>query len=152
MAINVWDHFGNNISRDLLDMCVGRKVGTGMSRDVYEFGPDPSLVIKFETGRGCFQNIVEWEAWHSIKKTKIAKWFCPILRISDNGKVMLMKKTEPMGWNERPAKMPHFFTDLKIQNFGWLDGQLVAHDYGINFLIEKGTSGRLVKADWWKAE
>lgn len=152
MAVDVWDHFGNNISRDLLDMCIGRKLGTGMSRDVYEFGPDPSVVIKFETNTGSFQNIVEWEAWHSIKKTKIAKWFCPILRISDNGKVMLMKKTEPMGWNERPAKMPKFFTDLKIQNFGWLDGQLVAHDYGINFLIEKGTGGRLVKADWWKAE
>lgn len=152
MAINVWGHFGNNISRDLLDMCVGRKVGTGMSREVFEFGPDPSLVIKFETTAGYFQNAFEFEIWSTVKDTEAAKWFAPVLRISDNGKVLIMKKTEPLGLNEAPAKMPHFFTDLKIQNFGWLDGQLVAHDYGINFLIEKGTSGRLVKADWWKAE
>ncbi|WP_319764503.1 hypothetical protein [Maridesulfovibrio sp.] len=154
MATNVWDLFGNVVSRDLLDLCVGKQLGTGMSRDVYEFGPDPSLVIKFETVAGNFQNVFEYEIWNTVKGTEAEKWFAPVLRISDNGKCLLMKRTEALGWNEKPAKMPRFLTDLKIQNFGWLDGQLVAHDYGFSYLMEKGMKPVMVNVskEWWKAE
>lgn len=147
---NVWDHFETTISRDLIDLCTEKYLGSGMSRETYVFGPYPSLVIKFETGRGCFQNVLEWEVWERVERTKSAKWFAPCVRISDNGKVLLMKRTDVLGWKERPAKMPTFFTDLKIENFGTIDGKVVAHDYGVNLMLEKGMKSVLAKANWWK--
>ena len=150
MAQNVWDFFGNSVTRDLLDICIGNKLGSGMSREVFEFGPDPSLVVKFETSGGCFQNVLEWETWLRVKDTKAAKWFAPCVRVSEDGKVLLMQRTNPFGWDARPNRMPRFFTDLKISNYGILNGQVVAHDYGVHLLMEEGMKCQLVKADWWE--
>ena len=104
MAMNVWDHFGNTVSRDLLDMCIGTRLGGGLSREVFSFGPDPSLVIKIETEAGHFQNIIEWHTWERIERTRTAKWFAPCVRISDDGKILLMKRTQPLGWEGRRSE------------------------------------------------
>lgn len=45
--------------------------------------------------------------------------------------------------------MPSFFSDLKYQNFGMLEGQVVAHDYGYSNLISMGATSRMRKANWY---
>lgn len=44
--------------------------------------------------------------------------------------------------------MPSFFSDLKYQNFGVLDGHLVAHDYGYSNILSQGLTKRMRKAVW----
>lgn len=150
MAKNAWDHFGNNISRDLLDFCTGACIGSGVSRGVYVYGPDPKYVLKIETEEGWWQNIMEWETYQEAKDTPAGKWFAPCERISDNGKILLQRRTNPLGWRERPKKMPRFFTDLKLTNFGTIDGQVVAHDYGLSRIVRLGLSCQMRKAVWWQ--
>lgn len=142
--------FSNVVARDLWALTTGREVGSGVARRVFAYHPDPSLVLKVEDGAGDFQNVAEWHVWQAVKDTKWAKWFAPVHSISANGALLLMKRTEPAGLSDYPARLPVFMTDIKRSNFGMLDGQLVAHDYGTVPLVMLGTgmSARTRKVEW----
>ena len=143
--------FKGTIPRELYNMIVGKFIGDGAAREVYEYLPDPTKVIKFETAAGSFQNVLEWEVWKSVEHTDIAKWFAPCHSISACGAILIMSKTQTLDAEAYPKKTPRFFTDLKHSNFGMLDDQFVAHDYGLHLLMEKGMSAKLVKTKWRKA-
>lgn len=151
------------LNKELFRMLCGRVLGQGAARTVYEHAFDPTVVIKFEHTAGNFQNIMEWEAWQRIKHTDLSQWFAPCLAISPNGCVLAQRRTRrPTNY---PDKVPAFFTDLKLDNFGILPhgncftdevlvdrnpkGTFVCHDYGLTLLFEKGMTKRMVKADWW---
>lgn len=132
---------------DLGYLFVGDVIGSGMSRTVYEFNIDPTKVVKIETARQRFQNVMEWELWNECRECPaLAKYLAPCRYISDCGIVLIMDKTQPLRATEIPKSLPAFLTDHKVENFGLLDGKVVCHDYG--FVI-KNLSERLKK---WNGE
>ncbi len=143
------DFFTNTITRDMRDLFCGKRLGNGMSREVFAFKHQkPTAVIKFETDDQAFQDVMEQE----VRDTEFAKWFAPVLDISPNGAILLMRRTNPITVAQLPERMPSFFTDLGMPNFGLLEGNVVCHDYGLNLLIARGLSKRMRKVDWWGME
>jgi len=129
---------------DLARLVCGKFLSSGISRVVYEYTLDPTKVVKIETSAGFFQNVLEWEVWQNVRDTRWAKWFAPVHYISDNGSVLIQSRTVPAQKRDIPKQLPDFFTDLKLENFGLLDGRFVAHDYGFNLLLFNGlTRGRM---------
>jgi len=145
---DVIDYFDSSISRDLFYMSVGELVGKGSTRHTYRYGIDTTKVIKFEIGAKKFQNVLEWEIWDLIKWTKHAKWFAPCVNISPCGTVLLQEHVRDAESSELPTEVPVFFSDLKKENYGMLNGQFVCRDYGLTLLNEKGLSNKMKKVEW----
>ena len=114
---------------DMAKFLVGRHIGSGIHRDVYEYALDHTKVIKIE--RKHFYNIYEYEFWCQISENKeIRKWFAPIHWISNFGTILIQSKTTPLHFDQvSKLKVPDFLTDVKMDNFGWFEGRLVCHDY-----------------------
>jgi hypothetical protein len=140
---------GPFLHKELVVMLCGEHLGGGIARQVFAHALDPTLVVKFEGTGGSFQNVLEWETWYRVKGTKLERWFAPCVAISPCGGVLVQRRTTVPGASEFPDRLPSFLTDTKRANFGMLDGQLVAHDYGYNLLMEKGMVVRMKKARWW---
>lgn len=144
-----------DVNTDLILSLCGKKIGSGSYRTVYEYNFDKSYVIKIEhSNTEC--NVVEWMLWEEIKGLRgdlawVKDWFAPVLWMSPNGKILVMKRTYEKPNKERPRKVPDFFTDLKRDNFGWLGSKFVAHDYGfVHRFIKYGSKMRTVSKDkWW---
>lgn len=109
-------------------MCVGDYIGRGRDRKVYALGEDK--VLKTEDAAGSFQNIVEWETWKTLEGCSAQRWFAKPTSISPNGALLIMERTKPLDLDRLPKELPHFFCDLKPENFGTIGGRLVCHDYG----------------------
>lgn len=139
-------------AQELFDLVLGKELGAGMSRRVFECKLDPSLVVKFEPVQDSSQNVREWLTWKEVYETEFKRWFAPCVHCSTDGRVLFMKRTETPRREEYPEKMPVFLTDHKFQNYGMLDGQLVCHDYGTNLLMTHGLTKRMRKAEWWDSQ
>jgi hypothetical protein len=136
------------LRNDLIMMMTGDWIGGGAGRDVFAFGPNPSLVLKVEPNGGSFQNVMEWEVWCSVDEdSPEEKWLAPCLCISPSGRFLLQQRTQPL--LKYPEKVPSFLADTKPENFGMYDGRCVAHDYGTTLNKPKSLSMRMVKAKWW---
>lgn len=141
----------------IIDLCIGSKIGSGYSRDVYEWLPDPTKVIKIAREdnqfTGIAANIAEFELWDRVAYNEtyvyVKSWLAPVHLISDDGTCMLQSKTEPMRASEAPSKVPAWMTDIKIDNAGFYEDRIVFHDYALNLIPEKGLSKKLVKAVWY---
>lgn len=143
------DYFsGNTLTRDLFNLFVGEQIGRGCGRTVFSLGLNPDFVAKIECEAGSFQNILEHQVWQAVEYTKFARWFAPIREISANGTILIQKRTEPIPRDRLPEKVPSFFTDLKPENWGLIDGKPVCHDYGFHLMLERGMTSRMKKADW----
>lgn len=134
--------------RELKAVVCGSLIGEGVARSVYECRHDPKYVVKIETVSRSFQNVSEWEAWEWLRGTKRGNWLAPCLSISPNGLILLQRRVTPMRDSERPKKIPAFLTDIKTDNFGWLDGRVVCIDYGTILSNIRHASERMVKANW----
>lgn len=132
---------------------LGEKLGNGIDREVYVYEPNHDQVIKVETGKGNFQNVIEMLTWGAAveQNSPAAKYLAQVFQISVYGCWLRMERTwSPPESYKMPAKMPAFFTDFKMSNFGLTkDGRLVCHDYGTNLAIYKGVTGRMRNAEWW---
>lgn len=139
------------LHEEFLNCLCGKMLGDGMGRKVFELPiTNGKWCVKFEDDANrVFQNVEEWSVWQSVKDTAFAKWFAPCYWISPNGKVLVMRQTQMMRSEEYPDKIPNFFTDLKFSNFGLLDGNFVAHDYGVHLINQKGLTSRMITAHWW---
>ena len=136
------------IKNDFIKLFCGELIGYGVYRQVYQHKFDDSLVIKVESADSkLFANTREWVIWNELENDPMRKYFAPCVDISENGLILIQKKTKPMG--KYPDKIPAFFTDTKRANYGSYKGQFVCHDYAGNLLLQKGTTKKLVKADWW---
>lgn len=145
---------------DFFDFFCGKHIGSGESREVYEFRLDEKYVIKidkmFEPGGNnfTFSNVAEWEFYHNVKhhSPKIAEYLAPIMNISKCGKVMMMQKTTPIP-NKKvlPKKLPALFTDTKIENWGMIGNKVVCHDYANHRAYAIGSNASLVDAKWWSS-
>jgi hypothetical protein len=152
------DRDGEQAFFEFFNLMLGKQLGYGSSRKVYNLELDKHCVVKVETGPGNFQNIREWDLWNNVKDTVHAKWFAPCKRLSENGQILVMSKTEPPGPNDWPAEIPAFFDDIHKANFGMVqlldlrtnkeDWHFVCHDYGWNNAVRGGLSKRMQKVDW----
>lgn len=147
---NLADHFDGytGVSRELLEFLCGRRLGFGMSREVFVWRPDPKYVVKIELTQHTFQNVAEVEAWQTVEHTEFKRWFAPVKAISGCGRFLLMRRAEPISTMSLPADMPKFLTDFKQENYGVIGKQVVAVDYGRNLLSTVGLTKRMQKAHW----
>src|SRR5574343_3505 len=142
-------HDSHTIKMDIFDCILGKEIGRGMTRIVYQHRTDPTLVVKVEHEGGAFQNVRESELWFEIADTKFKKWFAPVVYVSGCGTVIIQKKCEPLDKKKYPKKIPVFLTDTKYANYGLLNGKFVCFDYGsIAFTMD--WKDRLKKAQWWE--
>lgn len=139
----------NTLTQDLFELIVGKKLGEGSCRTVYECALDKTHVIKFEEGAQRFQNVMEWQVWDRVQWVKgIGPWFCPLVAISPCGTILIQKKAEDLRPNELPKRVPAFFTDLKLENWGRYQGRPVIRDYGVHLLMERGMTSAMKTAKW----
>lgn len=130
---------------DLTDFFIGDSIGHGCSRSVYEYRIDPRFVVKIDR-TNLFNNVAEWDIWHSLKDTEHGKFLAPCLSISSCGRVMLQRRTRPVKFAQLPKEIPSFFFDTKLQNWGKLGKNIVCHDYA-NHGFYSGNFD-LVSANW----
>lgn len=136
----------NIVAQEALNLLCGKELGRGIHRTVFLCAIDPSLVVKIETDTDYFvgANAAEWRWWDELQYSKpYAQWLAPCKWISPNGRVMLQKRTTHIPVDRIPDKLPAWLTDTKWENFGMLDGRIVAHDYP---QISSSLSKRLRKA------
>lgn len=125
---------------DFKSMFIGRLLGKGYSRDVYEFPILPNTVIKIERDNG-FQNATEWLISEEMKHTLDSKYIAQCLFISPSGKVLIQEYAEDITAMDMDAflnmNIPNFLTDVKIENVGkTVDGRIVFRDYGLSLLTK----------------
>lgn len=129
------DHLGPMVLNDLLRMHVGRPIGRGQYRDVFEH-LDHRYVIKLENRSRSFCNVIEFELWHASAGTKLRRWLAPCIDISPNGGWLLQGRTTPLPGGKLPANVPSVLADLKPDNWGIYEGRVVCHDYGNNLTLD----------------
>jgi hypothetical protein len=134
-----------NEARSIL---LGNRLGEGMSREVFELRTNPAYVIKIETRGQSFQNAAEWETWNWVNGGPLAKWFAPCEFISSCGVLLIQRKVAPLRDSELPARVPAFLCDLKIENFGLLNGKFVCCDYGTVPSAIRLVAKRMHRAKW----
>lgn len=123
-------------------------IGKGSAREVYHLKTNADFVVKIETRIRSFQNIAEWEIWSFVQGGPLEKWFAPCQFISNAGTVLIQRKVTPLRECELPKKLPALLGDLKIENFGLLNGRFVCCDYGTGVHAIRTASRRMIKADW----
>ena len=137
----------------LVEFLTPTLIGTGTYRSVYSMvntGPDRQVVKiahqweGIKAYRGIQSNIFEFETWISVKsdpKLKhLATLLCPVLNISDCGKFLIMRRTEPVTQSQYKSflkTLPDIInSDIHIDNVGRLKaskgsrGRIVIIDYG----------------------
>ena len=138
---------------ELEQMVCGHRIGSGIHRTVYVYAPDTTCVIKVARDEdGCGANILEHKLWNELHEwNEGEKWFAPVIESSRAGKYLIMKRAEMGRDGDYPKKIPHFFTDLKYDNFGFIGKQLVCIDYSSAVILtENWSAKRMKKAGWWK--
>lgn len=149
-----WEDYNKGFLTDGIRFLIGKKLGEGVSREVYEYGGNPvEYVVKIETEGDRFQNVVEYQFWQSVRDAPdMLRWIAPCARISPQGNYMIQERTTPITLGElrkRLPKVPVWCSDLKVSNWGRLpNGKIVCHDYGTHVAIGHAST-RLRKADWW---
>lgn len=117
---------------DCFNMLCGRKINEGIHRTVYECKIRPDLVVKVENQElRYFANVMEDKFWTDHQNySKVAAWLAPIEFLSPDGRLLLMRRVRPLHETDKlPEKLPAFLSDVKRDNFGWLNGHLVCVDY-----------------------
>lgn len=131
---------------DLSDLFIGNFIANGSSRSVYHYNMNNNWVVKIDRSAN-FNNVSEWDIWHNMKDTKAAKYLAPCHHISSCGRVMLQSKTKPVTIEMMPKRIPAFFADTKVDNWGRIGNNIVCHDYANHAFFTDNTS--LVNAKWW---
>ena len=121
------------IHEDAFNLLCGKLLGEGIHRKVFECKLRPDLVVKveFETEYRPFSNVLEQCFWndHADYK-KVADWLAPCEYLSPDGRILLQRRARPLNDDDvLPDQVPVFLTDVKLDNFGMLDGRLVCVDY-----------------------
>ena len=133
---------------------IGKELGSGMNREVYEYGGNPQFVVKIEVNpNGYFQNVMEYNFWDAVRDAPdMLKWIAPCVRISPHGNYLIQERTMPVTLKELQKKLPKvptYLSDFKEPNWGRLpNGRIVCHDYGTHRAVG-ACSTKLVKAHWW---
>lgn len=137
---------------DFICVFKGKRLGSGVCREVFECKFDAEVVIKIEKYASDFNNVMELQIWQQVKGTEFEPYFAPCIDISPCGTVLLQKKCGLPEANDFPEQLPAFMNqDTKYQNFGLYEGRLVMTDYG-NWRITDNMKTCPVEIDWWNDE
>lgn len=134
------------VSLELCDFIFGKFLGYGASRFVFEYMPDPKLVIKIDCS-DFNANVIEYAIWNKVSDCeKLSKWFAPCNSISRCGRILLQRKVKTgIPYEEYPKKIPSFLNDTKYRNFGKINDRIVCVDYSSVRIDQIGT-GKMVTA------
>lgn len=144
----LFEYYKNTNIRKFKKQYCGRKLGQGCSRSVYEFKPDPRYVIKITDWAGIESNLLELHIWMELKWVHdLAQWLAPVIWANQDCRVILQRRVEFKAIGKYPKKVPHWFTDLKIQNYGWIGRRFVCADYG-GCVITNGFTRRMKTVNW----
>jgi hypothetical protein len=129
-----------NTSIEIVHTFIGKKLGEGASRDVYEFNLDPNKYVVKVAKESTTSNYVEAIIWDEVQHFTgdmqwVKEWFAPVHYISPNAKILIMARTHNHPSKKRPSQVPAFLCDIKRSNFGWYRNKLVCHDYGFLYPI-----------------
>ena len=128
----IWKSLGgtNSINKIVKQIC-GEQIGSGQFRDVYVLKDNPKYVVKIERdpSRGMFINVQEWTNFINHRYTSIEKWLAPCEFINETGQIMVQRRVVHKARKFYPTTIPYVFTDLKLNNFGWIGKRFVACDY-----------------------
>lgn len=127
-----------DVKNEVYSVLRGELLGEGCARETYALKLNPNLVMKVENVQRSFQNVLEWEIWKRAQGTKWEKYFAPCVSISSSGSVLIMDRTEPIRLSEAPKRLPDVLTDIRLGNFGLLNGRVVCHDYGVGDILGIG--------------
>src|SRR5262245_36914785 len=117
------DQLTTTLARDAFNTLCGDKLGDGQNRKVFVCAANPGYVVKVETKATHFQNHMEFNFWKCAEDLPhIARWLAPVMSISANGIILIMRRTEPVRTSELPKRLPWWLADLKQHNFGMLKG------------------------------
>lgn len=128
----------------------GTMIGCGVSRTVFQCKIHPSFVVKAQYNEG-FDNVIEKAIWESICKAQWwSKWFAECIFISRDGKILIQRKVSfDILNNTYPKKIPRFFTDIKMENYGFLNGQLKCVDYANVLCMLTGFMDKKMRTAKW---
>lgn len=144
----------NIMLQDMATLFAGQLIGSGITRNVYSYGINDDWVLKFEYGEGYFQNTKEWLVWNYVRDVpNVSAWFAPCNHISSMGKWLIQRRTKPVTIDELRKELPRvpvFFTDLKVGNWGCIGKRICCHDYGTSLITQDGVTTKTRKADWWE--
>lgn len=135
----------------IVDRMCGEMIGSGQYRNVYVCKAHPDYVVKIERdmSKANFANAMEWRNYVDNRTWKfLSPWLAPCILINENGTVLIQRRVSLEGKTRKdyPKKIPAFFTDLKVTNFGWIGKRFVCCDYSFFVLT---TGKRMKTARWW---
>lgn len=116
--------------KDALNLLCGEQLGEGYHRSVFDCRLNPNWVVKVEKNPHyrTFHNVLEYTFWMDNRDyDDVAKWLAPCEFLSPSGLILIQRKARPV--YELPNMLPAFMRDVKVQNFGIIDEQLVMTDY-----------------------
>lgn len=146
---------GKSINAIVKHVC-GELIAKGLYRDVYVLKSNPEYVVKIERdmSHAQFANVTEWRNYIDAREWEwFANWLAPCEMINQTGQVLIQRRVTPGKRKDYPKYVPAMFTDLKLQNFGWIGDRFVCCDY--SFLktalpTQKRKGSKYMQyAKWW---
>lgn len=129
----------------------GEKIGCGMYRDTYLLKSNPDYVVKIERNmsKAAFCNVTEWRNYIENREWKwLAEWLAPCEMISIDGIVLIQQRVRYKTRKDYPKHIPACFTDMKLDNFGWIGDKFVCCDYA-TLLFYCGQRNKMRYAKWF---
>jgi hypothetical protein len=117
---------------------LGKYLGEGFRRIVYEHKDRPDLVIKFLKKLDDDHKKLEFENWKNLKDTERGKWLVPCEYLSEDGRFLFQKKVKVLEIEEAPKEVPEWIKILgdwefggnKSKHWGIYQDRIVLIDYG----------------------
>ncbi len=106
----------------------GEKIGSGVIRDVYEYGK--GYVLKFDKYSGS-ENFYEYQNYQIAKERGWDEWLAPCVSISDDHKYLIQKRG--MKVMSVPEDLPEWIKkidDKAARQWVRINGRAVLCDYG----------------------
>ena len=151
MKKSLYEKFGPHVGNELLLLVLGRKIGAGQTRTVYEAAFDKRKVVKIERDGQSFANANEIQIWSRLKDTPLGKWLAPVVLFSPYARAIVQPRCIPVKPKELPDAIPAFLNrDLKPENWAYYPAgrRIVCIDYGHLDVFDnfaEGDAAKLVK-------
>lgn len=115
-------------------MKLGRKLGAGKWRAVYEHPHNRGLIVKrlLYPDRYPNKNALEWAVWQAVKDTDFSVHFCPCVDLTEDNLLVMVRCAPAQAARKRNLElMGVTLTDsVKKANLGRINGRTVLTDYG----------------------